>query len=118
MIRLRRVYEAADATDGARFLVDRLWPRGVRKETPTLDGWVKEAAPSNELRKRFHAGAVSWEVFREQYFRELDSDPDAWRPLLEAARDGTVTLLYAAKDPEQNNAVALRDYLEKKLAER
>ncbi len=118
MIRIRRVYEAPDPAGGKRFLVDRLWPRGIRKEALPLDGWPKEAAPSNELRAWFHAGSGPWEAFRERYYRELEANPEAWRPLLEAAKEGTVALLYGAKDTEHNNAAALRDYLEKKLAGR
>lgn len=116
MIKIRRVYEAPGPADGARFLVDRLWPRGVRKEALPLDGWLKEVAPSNELRAWFHAGSGPWEAFRERYYRELDANPAAWRPLLAAAKAGPVTLLYAAKDTDHSNAAALRDYLEGKLA--
>ncbi len=115
MIAIRRVYEPPDAAGGRRFLVDRLWPRGIRKEALPLDGWPKDAAPSSELRTWFHAGSGPWEAFRERYYRELDANPEAWRPLLAAAREGPVTLLYAARDPERNNAAALRDYLEGKL---
>ena len=116
MIQLKRVYEGAGPEDGERFLVDRLWPRGLRKETAALNGWPKDAAPSHELRKWFHGGGGPWEAFRGRYFKELDANPDGWRSLLAAAREGTVTFLYAAKDPDHNNAAALKEYLEEKLA--
>jgi uncharacterized protein YeaO (DUF488 family) len=117
MIKIRRVYEEPDPAGGRRFLVDRLWPRGLRKESLPLDGWPKEVAPSNALRAWFHTGSGPWEAFRERYFQELDARPEAWQPLLAAVKKGPVTLLYAAKDTERNNAAALRDYLEVKLAE-
>jgi len=116
MIRLRRVYAAPQSDEGQRFLVDRLWPRGVKKESLGLVAWSKAAAPSDELRHAFHAHPEGWGEFCARYTAELDRDPAAWQPLLEAARLGTITLLYAARDVEHNNAVALKQYLERRLA--
>jgi len=115
MIRVKRVYDAPEPEDGARFLVDRLWPRGVKREALQLEGWLKELAPSDELRRWFGHDPARWEAFQRRYFAELDARPEVWEPLLEAARRGNLTLLYAARDAEHNNAVALKAYLEGKL---
>jgi uncharacterized protein YeaO (DUF488 family) len=115
MIRVKRVYEAATKSDGKRFLVDRLWPRGVTRDAPRLDGWLKEVAPSDALRRWFGHAPERWEEFHRRYFAELDRKPDAYRPIIEAAQKGTVTLLFGAKDEAHNNAVALRDFLVAKL---
>lgn len=115
MIRVKRVYEKPTKIDGTRFLVDRLWPRGISKETLHLDDWLKDVAPSDSLRRRFGHDPKKWQGFRRRYFAELDTKSEAWRPLFEAVRKGDATLLYSAKDTERNNAVALRDYLLKKL---
>jgi uncharacterized protein YeaO (DUF488 family) len=111
MIRVKRVYEPAAPDDGARFLVERLWPRGVKKEALPLDGWLRDVAPSTALRQWFGHDPSRWEEFQRRYAAELDTRPEAWRPLLEAARRGPVTLLYSARDQEHNNAVALQRYL-------
>lgn len=115
MIQIKRVYEDAKRGDGDRFLVDRLWPRGVKKESLAMKAWVKDVAPSNELRHWYHHDIGRWEEFCDRYFAELEEAPDAWRPLLDAARAGSVTLLYSAHQVENNNAVALKQFLEKKL---
>lgn len=115
MIKLKRVYEQPEADDGARYLVDRLWPRGVAKDALQLTAWLREVAPSDELRKEFHHDPARWEEFRRRYWAELDARPAAWEPLLPAARSGTITLLFAARDTEHNNATALRDYLSDRL---
>ena len=115
MIRIKRAYEEAAPEDGRRFLVDRLWPRGIKKEALPLDGWLKEVAPSDELRRWFGHEPERWAEFQRRYAAELDAQPESWQPLLEAARQGDVTLVYAARDEEHNNAAALRSYLEKKL---
>jgi uncharacterized protein YeaO (DUF488 family) len=115
VIRLKRVYEPYKRGDGARFLVDRLWPRGVKKENLPLQGWLKEVAPSDALRRWFAHSAGKWSVFRQRYFTELDAKPETWQPILEAARHGNVTLLFAARNIEHNNALALKQYLEKRL---
>ena len=111
MIRIKRTYEAPARGDGRRILVERLWPRGIKKEDLDAYAWMKEVAPSTELRKWFGHRAERWEEFRRRYRAELDANADAWRPILEAAESGTVTLLYSARDTEHNGAVVLRDYL-------
>ena len=115
VFRTKRVYEPSDASDGIRMLVDRLWPRGLKKEAARLSGWLKEVTPSDELRKWFNHEPDRWEEFKERYFAELDASPGVWRLLLDAGRIGTVTLLYSAKDEEHNNAKALLEYLEEQL---
>jgi len=92
--------------------VDRLWPRGVRKEAIRLTGWVKEVAPSQTLRKWFNHDPVRWTEFRKRYFAELAAKRDAWIPILEAATKDNVTLLFSAHDSEHNNAVALKEFLQ------
>ena len=113
MIRIKRVYDPPDHADGARFLVERLWPRGMKKEALQLDGWLKEVAPSDALRRWFGHDPARWEEFQRRYFAELEHKPTAWQPIVEAARRGHVTLLYSARDTERNNAVALKAYLER-----
>jgi uncharacterized protein YeaO (DUF488 family) len=115
MIRIKRVYEPAEPNDGTRILIDRLWPRGIRKEPPLLDLWHKEAAPSNQLRVWFSHDPARWDEFKKRYFAELDNNPKDWESLIELARSGNITLLYSAKNKDYNNAVALKDYLESKL---
>jgi uncharacterized protein YeaO (DUF488 family) len=114
VIRLKRVYDESDSVDGLRYLVERLWPRGISKASLQFDGWFKEAAPSTELRKWFSHDPAKWEEFRRRYFAELTQRPEAWSPILQAAREHTVTLLYSSRDTEHNNAVALKEYLEQK----
>jgi len=112
MIQVKRVYDRPGPTDGARFLVERLWPRGVKKTALPLTGWLKEVAPSDSLRRWFGHDPTKWEEFQHRYFAELDSRPEALRAILDAARRGTVTFLYGARDTEHNNAVALKTYVE------
>jgi uncharacterized protein YeaO (DUF488 family) len=112
MIFCKRVYDSVDAADGARFLVDRLWPRGVRKEQLRLDDWLKELAPSDALRHWFGHDPDKWNEFRRRYRAELDAHPAAVQRLAAAAERGNVTLLFGAHDIERNNAVALREYVE------
>ncbi len=114
-IKLKRAYEPAAAGDGVRYLVERLWPRGMKKTELRLDAWLKDVAPSGDLRRWFGHDPVKWRAFRHRYFRELQANAAAWEPLLRAARHGTVTLLYSARDTEHNNAVALKSFLEAKL---
>lgn len=116
MIQLRRVYDRRRRSDGARFLVDRLWPRGVRKADVSMDGWAKDVSPSTELRKWFSHDPAKWPEFQNRYFRELGEHPSAWKHLLNAAQRGTVTLLYSSHDKEHNNAAALKSFLDAKLA--
>jgi uncharacterized protein YeaO (DUF488 family) len=118
MIHLRRVYEEPTPREGTRFLIERLWPRGIRKSELQFDSWLKEAGPSTELRKWFAHDPDKWEEFQRKYSGELDARPEAWEPILEAAGKGPVTLLYTSRDAEHNNAVALKAYLENKLAHR
>ncbi len=115
MISLHRAYDRGMPKSGKRFLVERLWPRGIKKTDLPVDTWPKEVAPSTGLRQWFSHDPAKWEEFRRRYFRELDANPGAWEPLLDAAREGDVTLVYSSRDTEHNNAVALREYLLAKL---
>ena len=114
-ITVKRVYDAPDAGDGRRILVDRLWPRGVAREKARIDLWLKDIAPSDSLRKRFHGKPDEWDAFCAAYFAELDqpSAQAATEGLLGRLRKGPVTLLYAARDERRNNAVALKAWLER-----
>jgi uncharacterized protein YeaO (DUF488 family) len=116
VITLARVYDHVSAGDRPRFLVERLWPRGVRRADLQLDDWVKDVGPSTELRRWFGHEPEKWDEFRRRYFAELDSRPEAWEPLRDAADAGDITLLYSSHDAEHNNAVALREYLTARLA--
>lgn len=111
MLKLKRAYDPASPDDGSRFLVERLWPRGLSKVKLKLDAWLKEVGPTTELRRWFDHDPEKWFRFRTRYFRELDARPEAWRPILSAARRGTVTLVYSSHDEKHNNAVALQEYL-------
>ena len=117
-IKLKRVYDPVSAQDGTRILVDRLWPRAVKKEALHLAFWAKEVAPTTELRKWFSHEPEKWEKFQERYKKELDANKEAWEPILKAIQKGVVTLLYSAKDTEHNNAVCLKKYLERQIKER
>ena len=112
MIQVKRAYDPPDPHDGDRFLVDRLWPRGLKKEALRLDSWLRDVAPSDELRHWFGHDPARWDEFQHRYVAELDGKPSAWQPILAAARRGPVTLLYSARDAEHNNAIALKTYLE------
>ena len=113
MIDLKRIYERAGPNDGARVLVERLWPRGV-KNSAHLGRWAKEVAPSDALRIWFHHDPSRWEEFQRRYFRELDQNEESWRPLLQASSEGRVTLVYSSHEGEHNNAVALKEYLDRR----
>ena len=113
MIYVKRVYEPADERDGARFLVDRLWPRGLKKEALRAENWMKAVSPSDALRRWFGHDPKKWEEFQRRYFAELDGKPEAWQPLARAAQASDITLLFSARDSKHNNAVALRAYLTK-----
>ncbi len=113
-IQIKRAYEPPDKGDGQRILVDRLWPRGVKKENAALDLWVKEAAPSTELRKWFGHDAGKWKEFQRRYRAELKKNEVALQPLVEDVRKGRVTLIYGARDETHNNAVALKTWLEER----
>ncbi|MDQ3809486.1 MAG: DUF488 domain-containing protein [Chloroflexota bacterium] len=112
MIKLKRVYEAAEPDDGVRILVERLWPRGMKKDRLELDAWLKDVAPSDQLRRWFAHDPARWHEFRQRYAADLDVRAEAWQPILEAASAGTVTLLFSSHDVVHNNAVALKGYLE------
>ena len=114
-ISIARVYDLDAKSDGIRLLVDRLWPRGIAKKVIDLDDWIKEVAPSNELRKWFGHDPEKWDDFRKCYRAELSENPDAVRRCLEWLRKDNVTLLYGARDKEHNQAVVLRDYLLEKI---
>jgi len=115
LLKTKRVYERAQVSDGTRFLVDRLWPRGIKKETLKMEAWLKDVAPSPELRKWFAHDPAKWQEFKKRYQAELKANPDSWKPLLEAARQGNVTLLYSARDTEHNSAVLLKEFLEDRM---
>ncbi|HXU05761.1 MAG TPA: DUF488 domain-containing protein [Polyangia bacterium] len=118
MIRVKRTYDPPSRGDGWRVLVERLWPRGMKKEALAADAWLKEVAPSTALRKWFDHRVERWDEFRRRYREELKFHPDAWRSIVDAARRGTVTLLYSAHDTLHNGAVVLRDYLTERNARR
>lgn len=114
-ISLKRVYEEPSPDDGARILVDRLWPRGVSKEKARVDLWAREIAPSDELRTWYGHDPEKWEEFRRRYFAELGDAEDALEPVLEKVAKGPVTFVYSSRETELNNAVALREYVEERL---
>ena len=119
MIEAVRVYDSPRPNTGAkkssRFLVERLWPRGMKKETLQIDDWLKDVAPSNALRRWYAHKIERWPEFRRRYLAELRANPAACQPLLEAARRGDVTLLYSARDTKHNSAILLREFLLSKL---
>jgi len=114
MLKLKRVYEASDASDGFRILVDRLWPRGVTKAAARVDLWFKDIAPSPTLRTWFGHDPARWNEFRRRYFAELAKRPDDTATLRALVRKQPVTFVYAAKDPEHTHAVALKEFVERK----
>lgn len=111
-----RVYDVDDSVEGYRVLVDRLWPRGVKKESLRLDRWVKDLAPCTELRKWFNHDAKKWDEFQRKYREELEEKGDSLRSLLSETETDSLLLIYAAKDTEHNHARILRDVLEEKRA--
>ena len=115
MIQLKRAYDPASKEDGVRYLVERLWPRGIKKIDLVMDAWLKNVAPSTDLRKWFSHDPEKWTEFQRRYTAELDANPESWKPILEAARHGKVTLIYSAHDTEHNSALLLKTYLDKKL---
>ena len=115
MIQVKRAYDETSKNDGTRFLVERLWPRGVKKEDVKVEAWLKDVAPSTELREWFQHDPSKWAEFRRRYFKELTKCPDAWGPLVARAHRGRITLVYSAHDTEHNNAVALKEFVEQKL---
>jgi uncharacterized protein YeaO (DUF488 family) len=117
-IQIRRAYDPPHRGDGYRVLVDRVWPRGVSKADLDLDEWRKEIAPSTRLRQWFGHDPERWGEFQERYFAELEGKQDSVEELVKRARQGRVTLVYGAKDPDHNQAVALRAYLKRRTARR
>lgn len=115
MIRLKKVYEPASTEDGKRFLIERLWPRGMKRSALKMTAWVKDAGPSRELRVWFNHEPSKWDEFRRRYFTELDAKQQVWDPIAQAASEGNITLLYSSHDTEHNNAVALKQYLDTTL---
>jgi uncharacterized protein YeaO (DUF488 family) len=115
MIQVKRAYEDASKDDGARFLVERLWPRGIKKENLQIEDWLKDVAPSAELRRWFQHDPAKWDEFRRRYSTELESNPHAWETLLKHARRGRVTLVYSSHDTEHNAAIALKEFLGQKM---
>jgi uncharacterized protein YeaO (DUF488 family) len=113
VIRLKRVYEEPSQKDGLRILVDRLWPRGLTKERAAVDLWLKDVAPSTELRKWFGHDPAKWKPFQARYRKELDEKQDALDLLKQKSEGHTVTLLYGARDEEHNEATVLKDVLER-----
>jgi len=111
-IRVKRVYEPAAKADGKRYLVDRVWPRGIKKDAISIEAWLKELGPSTELRKWFGHEPARWTEFKKRYFNELASKKALWEPLREASRKQTITLVYSARDEAHNQAVALCEFLE------
>jgi uncharacterized protein YeaO (DUF488 family) len=110
-IHLKRIYESPSDEDGFRVLVDRLWPRGISRESASLDLWLKDLAPSTDLRKWFHGHLDQFETFRHRYLEELEFKTEMLQQLIEQVGDGTLTLLYASRQTEQNHAHVLRDAL-------
>ncbi|MFY9399649.1 MAG: DUF488 family protein [Desulfomonilia bacterium] len=111
-ITVRRIYEKQDRDEGMRILVDRLWPRGLSKADAAIDLWVKDLAPSDELRRWYGHDSRKWEEFKKRYFAELDRHAESVRELAACVESGDVVFLYSAKEPRFNNAVALKEYIE------
>lgn len=113
---VKRIYDPPEAGEGTRFLVERLWPRGVRKEALPMSAWLKEVAPSAGLRRWYAHDPARWETFRQRYHAELDDHPEVLAPLWQALAAGPVTLLFSARSRTQNSAMALADYLRERSA--
>ena len=115
MIYIKRAYEPPSPKDGRRFLIDRLWPRGTSKDALRIEAWLKDLAPSDALRRFFQHDPAKWAEFRKRYLAELRAQAAGLRELVAAARAGTVTLVYGARDELHNNAVVVRDYLTRRV---
>jgi len=115
-LRIKRVYQPPDTEDGIRVLVDRLWPRGLSRERAQIDLWLKEIAPTDALRRRYHGDPAAWDEFKTAYYAELEQQPaqSAVHDLLDRLTHGPVTLLFAARDENRNNAVALKEWLDER----
>jgi uncharacterized protein YeaO (DUF488 family) len=117
VILLKRAYDPASPKDGRRVLVERLWPRGIKKAALPLDGWLKDVAPSTELRKWFSHDPAKWNEFQRRYRAELKQKPHLWKELMDAARKGTLTLVFSSHDTEHNNAVVLKQFVESHMSQ-
>jgi uncharacterized protein YeaO (DUF488 family) len=117
MIRIKRIYETPARDDGFRILVDRLWPRGLSKDKAKVDLWLKDIAPSNDLRKWYAHDPKKWVEFKKKYFKELDNRKELVHQILKRVKEGMVTLLFGSKEEKFNNAVALKEYIETKAKE-
>ena len=113
MIKIKRIYDTPTEDDGFRILVDRLWPRGLTKEKAKVDLWLKEIAPSDQLRKWYAHDPKKWAEFRKRYFNDLDTKRELVNQIVQKMKEGDVTLLYSSKEEKINNAVALKEYIEK-----
>jgi len=114
MIKIKRVYDEVSPDDGRRILVDRLWPRGLTKAGAKIDEWIKDVAPSNELRKWFAHDLSKWHEFKKRYTEELKGQSNLIEILLNRAKGGNITLLFSSKDPAHNNAVVLSEFMSKR----
>jgi len=114
MLKIKRVYEHHEKIDGTRFLVERLWPRGLKKEKLVMRAWLKDVAPSPALRSWYAHDVAKWAEFQQRYRAELEANPDAWEPILVEAEKGDVTLLYSAHDTEHNSALVLKAFLDER----
>ena len=115
MIKTRRIYDKPEADDGFRILVDRIWPRGLKKNDVKIDLWQKDIAPSNAIRKWFNHDQRKWDKFKSNYYEELKHKQELVKILLEKAEKGTITLFYSSKEEKYNNAIALKEFLQSKL---
>ncbi len=115
MLKIKRVYDQPSQDDGKRILIDRLWPRGLKKEDARIDEWIKEIAPSNELRKWFNHDPNKWNEFKKRFFAELLGKRDMVEGIISTARKGTVTLLFGSKEERFNNATALKEYIDSRM---
>lgn len=114
MIKIKRIYDAPASDDGIRILVDRLWPRGLSKGKARVDLWLKEIAPSNELRKWYGHDPKKWAEFRKRYFKDLDMKRELVNQIVQKTKGGDVTLLFSSQEEKLNNAAALKEYIEKR----
>ncbi len=115
MLKVKRVYAPVEAADGIRFLVERLWPRGMKKDDLQMEAWLKDVAPSDALRRWFAHDPLKWTEFQKRYRAELENHPETWKPILEAAKKRDVTLLFSARDIEHNNALVLQAFLKEHM---
>ena len=116
MLKIKRVYDPPSPNDGKRILIDRLWPRGLKKEDAKVDDWIKEVAPSTELRTWYGHDPKKWSEFKRRFFSELRRRQDLVEGIVSASRKGTVTLLFGSREERFNNAVALKDFVEARMS--